>query len=51
VVFWAVVGFFGLWVISKFVVNIGKLREDDDDVVNMRGSVSSIETGKLKEEG
>jgi uncharacterized membrane protein YfcA len=28
VVFWVVVGFFGIWVISKFVVNIGKLREE-----------------------
>jgi hypothetical protein len=28
VVFWVVVGFFGLWVISKFFVNIGKLREE-----------------------
>jgi hypothetical protein len=26
VVFWLVVGFFGFWVISKFIVNIGKLR-------------------------
>jgi len=28
VVFWLVVGFFGFWVISKFIVNIGKLREE-----------------------
>jgi uncharacterized membrane protein YfcA len=28
VVFWIVVGFFGIWVISKFFVNIGKLREE-----------------------
>jgi len=28
VVFWVVVGFFGIWVISKFFVNIGKLREE-----------------------
>jgi len=28
VVFWVVVGFFGFWVISKFIVNIGKLREE-----------------------
>jgi len=46
VVFWIVVGFFGVWVISKFVVNIGKLREDDDDLAHALGSVSSIETGK-----
>jgi hypothetical protein len=26
--FWIVVGFFGVWVISKFVLNIGKLREE-----------------------
>jgi uncharacterized membrane protein YfcA len=26
--FWIVVAFFGLWVISKFVTNIGKLREE-----------------------
>jgi uncharacterized protein len=26
--FWIVVGFFGVWVISKFVTNIGKLREE-----------------------
>ncbi len=28
IVFWVVVGFFGFWVISKFIVNIGKLREE-----------------------
>ena len=28
IVFWAVVAFFGFWVISKFVVNIGKLRQE-----------------------
>jgi uncharacterized protein len=28
IVFWIVVGFFGLWVISKFFMNIGKLREE-----------------------
>ena len=26
IVFWAVVAFFGFWVFSKFVMNIGKLR-------------------------
>jgi hypothetical protein len=51
VVFWIVVGFFGVWVISKFVVNIGKLREDDDDLAHALGSVSSIETGKARGEG
>ena len=51
VVFWIVVGFFGLWVISKFVVNIGKLREDDDDSAHALGSVSSLETGKARVEG
>jgi len=50
VVFWVVVGFFGIWVISKFVVNIGKLREEDDDIAHTRGSVSSLETGKVKGE-
>ncbi|HMK48746.1 MAG TPA: sulfite exporter TauE/SafE family protein [Thermodesulfovibrionales bacterium] len=28
IVFWIVVAFFGLWIISKFVTNIGKLREE-----------------------
>ncbi len=28
IIFWIVVAFFGLWVISKFVTNIGKLREE-----------------------
>lgn len=28
IVFWIVVGFFGFWVLSKFFVNIGKLREE-----------------------
>jgi uncharacterized protein len=28
IVFWIVVGFFGFWVISKFFMNIGKLREE-----------------------
>jgi uncharacterized protein len=28
IVFWIVVGFFGIWVISKFFANIGKLREE-----------------------
>jgi len=28
IIFWIVVGFFGFWVISKFFVNIGKLREE-----------------------
>ncbi len=28
IVFWAVVAFFGFWVISKFVVNFSKLRGD-----------------------
>ena len=28
IIFWIVVGFFGFWVISKFVTNIGKLREE-----------------------
>jgi uncharacterized membrane protein YfcA len=51
VVFWIVVGFFGLWVISKFVVNIGKLREEDDDSAHALGSVSSMETGKARGEG
>ena len=51
VVFWIVVGFFGVWVISKFVVNIGKLREDDDDLAHALGSVSSMETGKARGEG
>lgn len=32
IVFWAVVGFFALWVISKFVLNIGKLRGEDEPV-------------------
>ena len=26
IIFWMVVAFFGLWVFSKFVMNIGKLR-------------------------
>ncbi len=26
-IFWAVVGFFGVWVCSRFVLNLGKLRE------------------------
>jgi uncharacterized protein len=29
IVFWIVVGFFGIWVISKFFMNIGKLREEE----------------------
>jgi len=28
IIFWIVVAFFGFWVISKFVTNIGKLREE-----------------------
>jgi uncharacterized protein len=28
IIFWIVVGFFGIWVISKFFANIGKLREE-----------------------
>ncbi|MDR1777718.1 MAG: sulfite exporter TauE/SafE family protein [Desulfovibrio sp.] len=28
VVFWAVVAFFGIWVFSKFLMNVGKLREE-----------------------
>jgi len=28
IIFWIVVGFFGLWVFSKFFMNIGKLREE-----------------------
>lgn len=28
VLFWAVVGFFGVWVFSKFFANIGKLRQE-----------------------
>ena len=28
VVFWIVVGFFGFWIISKFVANIKTLREE-----------------------
>ncbi|HMK60174.1 MAG TPA: sulfite exporter TauE/SafE family protein [Dissulfurispiraceae bacterium] len=51
VVFWVVVGFFGFWVLSKFFVNIGKLREDDDSYTHARASVSSMETGKIKGEG
>lgn len=51
VVFWGVVGFFGFWVISKFVINIGRLREDDDDMGHVRGSASSVETGKARGEG
>jgi hypothetical protein len=27
-VFWIVIAFFGFWVLSKFFVNIGKLREE-----------------------
>ncbi|HMK56748.1 MAG TPA: sulfite exporter TauE/SafE family protein [Dissulfurispiraceae bacterium] len=50
VVFWVVVGFFGFWVLSKFFVNIGKLREDES-YAHARASVSSMETGKLKGEG
>jgi hypothetical protein len=33
VVFWVVVSMFAAWVIGKFIVNIGKLRgEEDEDV-------------------
>ncbi|MDA8106772.1 MAG: sulfite exporter TauE/SafE family protein [Nitrospiraceae bacterium] len=32
VVFWVVVGLFAAWVISKFIVNIGKLRGEDEEV-------------------
>jgi len=28
IIFWIVVGFFGFWVLSKFFMNIGKLREE-----------------------
>ena len=28
IIFWIVVAFFGFWVISKFITNIGKLREE-----------------------
>jgi hypothetical protein len=28
IIFWIVVAFFGFWIISKFVTNIGKLREE-----------------------
>lgn len=28
IIFWVVVAFFGFWVISKFVMNIGKLRQE-----------------------
>jgi hypothetical protein len=28
IIFWSVVGFVGFWVLSKFFVNIGKLREE-----------------------
>jgi hypothetical protein len=28
IVFWIVVAFFGLWIISKFVTNIKTLREE-----------------------
>ncbi|MGE5301416.1 MAG: sulfite exporter TauE/SafE family protein [Acidobacteriota bacterium] len=31
-VFWVVVGLFAAWVISKFIVNIGKLRGEDEEV-------------------
>jgi uncharacterized protein len=29
IIFWIVVGFFGVWVISKFISNIGTLRGDE----------------------
>jgi hypothetical protein len=29
IIFWIVVSIFGLWVISKFVANIGKLRGEE----------------------
>jgi len=32
VVFWVVVSFFALWVIGKFVANIGKLRGEDESI-------------------
>jgi hypothetical protein len=32
IVFWVVVAFFATWVIGKFVVNIGKLRGEDEEV-------------------
>ncbi|MBF0506811.1 MAG: sulfite exporter TauE/SafE family protein, partial [Nitrospirae bacterium] len=33
VIFWLVVGFFAVWVISMFVKNIGKLRGEEDEYV------------------
>jgi uncharacterized protein len=45
-VFWFVVGFFGIWVISKFVVNIGKLIEKDDEQVDIKNAKVSLETTK-----
>jgi len=33
VLFWIVVGIFAVWVISKFVMNIGKLRGDYDEYI------------------
>ncbi len=32
VIFWVVVSFFALWVIGKFVANIGKLRGEDESI-------------------
>ncbi|MDA8241541.1 MAG: sulfite exporter TauE/SafE family protein [Nitrospiraceae bacterium] len=32
IVFWVVVGLFAAWVISKFIVNIGKLRGESEEV-------------------
>jgi uncharacterized membrane protein YfcA len=32
IVFWVVVAFFAAWVIGKFIVNIGKLRGEDEEV-------------------
>jgi len=32
VVFWVVVGAFAAWVIGKFIVNIGKLRGEEESV-------------------
>jgi len=32
VIFWAVVAFFAAWVIGKFIMNINKLRGEDEDV-------------------
>ncbi len=43
-VFWIVVGFFGFWVISKFVTNIKNLREEDTEPAEVKNV--SLETSK-----